>query len=39
MKSLNNIPCVSGIQGIPNTLQDGQLIEVNGTTGIVRILD
>jgi pyruvate,water dikinase len=32
-------PCVSSIQGITNTLQDGQLIEVDGTTGVVRILE
>jgi pyruvate,water dikinase len=32
-------PCVAGIQGITTTLQDGQLVEVDGTTGIVRILD
>jgi pyruvate,water dikinase len=32
-------PCVAGIQGITTTLQDGQLVEVDGTTGMVRILD
>lgn len=31
-------PCVAGIQGITTTLQDGQLVEVDGTTGVVRIL-
>jgi hypothetical protein len=30
---------VAGIQGITTTLQDGQLVEVDGTTGMVRILD
>ncbi|MCG8346958.1 MAG: PEP-utilizing enzyme [Chloroflexales bacterium] len=32
-------PCVAGIQGITTTLQDGQLVEVDGTTGVVRLLD
>ncbi|MGB0388470.1 MAG: PEP/pyruvate-binding domain-containing protein [Ardenticatenaceae bacterium] len=32
-------PCVTGIQGITTTLQDGQLVEVDGTTGVVRILE
>ena len=32
-------PCVSSIQGITKTLQDGQLVEVDGTTGIIRILE
>ena len=32
-------PCVAGIQGITTTLQDGQLVEVDGTSGIVRILE
>jgi pyruvate,water dikinase len=32
-------PCVAGIQGITTTLQDGQLVEVDGTTGVVRILE
>lgn len=32
-------PYVAGIQGIITTLQDGQLVEVDGTTGVVRILD
>ena len=32
-------PCVAGIQGITTTLQDGQFVEVDGTTGVVRILD
>jgi len=32
-------PCVTGIQGIMTTLHDGQLVEVNGTTGFVRLLN
>jgi pyruvate,water dikinase len=32
-------PCVVGIQGVTTTLQDGQLVEVDGTTGIVCLLD
>jgi pyruvate,water dikinase len=32
-------PCVAGIQGVTTALQDGQLIEVDGTTGVVRILE
>jgi pyruvate,water dikinase len=32
-------PCVAGIQGITTTLQDGQLVEVDGTTGVVRVLE
>lgn len=31
--------CVVGIQGITTTLQGGQLVEVDGTTSVVRILD
>ena len=32
-------PCVAGIQGITVSLQDGQLVEVDGTTGVVRLLE
>lgn len=32
-------PCVVGIQGITSRLQDGQLVEVDGTNGTVRLLD
>jgi pyruvate,water dikinase len=32
------IPCVTGIQGITSTLQDGQLVEVDGTSGVIRLL-
>ena len=31
-------PCVVGIQGITTALQDGQLVEVDGAAGLVRIL-
>jgi rifampicin phosphotransferase len=33
------IPCVSGIDDITNKLKDGQLVEVDGSNGIVRILE
>jgi pyruvate,water dikinase len=33
------IPCVSGLTGATELLRDGQLVEVDGTNGIVRILD
>jgi pyruvate,water dikinase len=33
------IPCVSGLAGATDTLKDGQMVEVDGTNGIVRILD
>lgn len=32
------IPCVSGIENATSLLQDGQMIEVNGTTGVVKEL-
>lgn len=32
-------PCVVGIQGITSRLKDGQLVEVDGTNGVVRLLD
>lgn len=32
-------PCVVGIQGITSILKDGQMVEVDGTTGTVRLLD
>jgi pyruvate,water dikinase len=32
-------PCVAGIQGITTKLQGGKLVEVDGTTGVIRILD
>jgi pyruvate,water dikinase len=32
-------PCVAGIQGVTTSLKDGQLVEVDGTTGVVRILE
>ena len=30
-------PCVAGIQGITTKLKDGQQVEVDGTTGVVRV--
>ena len=33
------IPCVSGLDDITDTLKDGQWVEVDGSNGIVRILD
>lgn len=32
-------PCVAGIQGVTTKLRDGQRVEVDGTTGVVRILE
>lgn len=32
------LPCVAGIDGITNAIADGQLIEVDGSTGVVRLL-
>lgn len=32
------IPCVSGVMGIMNMVSDGDLIEVDGYSGVVRIL-
>ncbi|RMD93569.1 MAG: phosphoenolpyruvate synthase, partial [Calditrichaeota bacterium] len=32
-------PCAVGIQGITKALKDGQLVEVDGTSGIVRLLE
>ncbi len=33
------IPCVSGLDDATNLLKDGQLVEVDGSNGIVRILN
>ena len=33
------LPCVSGIDGVTDVLSDGQMIEVDGSAGLVRILD
>jgi pyruvate,water dikinase len=33
------IPCVSGVDDATHLLKDGQLVEVDGSNGIVRILD
>lgn len=32
-------PCVVGIQGITESLKDGQLVEVDGTNGTIKILE
>ena len=32
-------PCVAGIQGITAKLKDGQQVEVDGTTGVVRVVE
>ena len=33
------LPCVSGIDGVVELIEDGQMIEVDGSAGVVRILD
>jgi pyruvate,water dikinase len=33
------IPCVSGVNDATHVLKDGQLVEVDGSNGIVRILE
>lgn len=33
------IPCVSGLVGIMDMVEDGDLLEVDGTSGVVRVLD
>ncbi len=33
------IPCVSGLPGVTEMIKDGDLLEVDGTNGIVRILE
>jgi len=33
------IPCVSGLMGIMDIIKDGDLIEVDGTNGVVKILE
>ena len=33
------IPCVSGLHGATDKLKDGQLVEVDGSNGIVRLLE
>jgi pyruvate,water dikinase len=32
------IPCVSGLEGITEKVQDGQMIEVDGSNGVVRLI-
>jgi pyruvate,water dikinase len=33
------IPCVSGVDGAASILRDGQLVEVDGSNGLVRVLE
>nr|MBP8242122.1 hypothetical protein [Thermoflexales bacterium] len=33
------IPCVSGVDDATRRLTDGQLVEVDGSNGVVRILE
>lgn len=33
------LPCVSGLDGIKDLIEDGQMIEVDGTHGVVRLID
>ena len=33
------IPCVSGVDGATTLLKDGQLVEVDGSNGLVRMLE
>ena len=33
------LPCVSGLDGVTETIHDGQMIEVDGSSGVVRILE
>ncbi len=33
------IPCVSGLDNVTSFLKDGQLVEIDGSSGIVKVLD
>ena len=33
------IPCVSGLMGIMDIIKDGDLIEVDGSNGVIRIIE
>jgi len=33
------LPCVSGVDGATMAITDGQMIEVDGSNGIVRLLE
>ena len=33
------LPCVSGLDGVTSQIRDGQLLEVDGSNGVVRLLD
>ena len=32
------LPCVSGLEGITEKVQDGQMLEVDGSNGVVRLI-
>ena len=36
---LQKSPCVSGLNDVTSRLKDGQLVEVDGSGGTVRIID
>jgi phosphohistidine swiveling domain-containing protein len=33
------IPCVAGVAGASRRIQDGSLVEVDGSTGVVTVLE
>ncbi len=33
------IPCVSGLDNVTSLLKDGQLVEIDGSSGVVKVLD
>jgi pyruvate,water dikinase len=33
------LPCVSGLPGVTEMIKDGDLLEVDGTNGIVRVFE
>jgi hypothetical protein len=33
------LPCVSGLPGVTGIIKDGDLLEIDGTNGIVKILE
>jgi pyruvate,water dikinase len=32
-------PCVVGVENVMSILKDGQIVEVDGSTGIIRLLE
>ena len=32
------LPCVSGLDGVTEVIEDGQMIEVDGSNGVVRVV-